>query len=276
MHDAGYQTTDTLDKRRQEKLQSRSYIGDHAGDQLRETLNKARQHDLQTRQQVVCKGVDAVDDILHQLVQIKILIAHAGQKVAPRRLHGVGAALDGGGRLFGGRAGNTHLRLHHMDSVHDIRVAGEVVFDAGNLLRISQQPLHFLFRAAVAQLQIVQHGVVLFGKALIGILDAGHVRAHLVGVIRHIRDRAVRFLGRSLRVAAQRLQQGCGEAGDGLHVLVRAQAGSLVGVVGILLHLRGGLLEQGVHAADQLLLLGKAHNGLLAEIHKRCGSLLDS
>ena len=257
-------------------LHGRAHIGHQPVYKLCHALRKARQHSLQARQQVVGVGAHAVHHILHQLVQIQILVAHASQEIAPGGLHGVGAALDGGSRLLCGRAGNAHLCLHHMDSVHDIRVAGEVVFDAGDLLRVSQQPLHFLLRSAVAQLQVVQHGVVGLGEALIGVLDAGHVRAHLIGVVGHVRNSLVGLPSRCGRVAAQRLQQGCGEAGDGLHVLVRAQTGSLVGVVGILLHLRGGLLEQGVHAADQLLLLGKAHNGLLAEIHKRCGGLLDS
>ena len=83
--------------------------------------------------------------------------------------------------------------------------------DAGDRLRIGKQPLHFRFRAAVAELQVVQHRVVLLGKALICRLDHGHIRAHFVGVVGHIRNRHVGILDCLFGVAAKRLDQTCGE-----------------------------------------------------------------
>lgn len=59
--------------------------------------------------------------------------------------------------------------------------------------------LHFLLCAAVAQLEVIEHRIVLLGKALVGILNGGHIRAHLVGVIGHIRDCHIRIFGRLSR-----------------------------------------------------------------------------
>ena len=272
-----------MHKGREQRLHGGADIGHQPIHELCHAPCKARQHDLQPFLQVVGIDAHAVRHILHQFVQIQILVAHAGDKVAPRRLHGVGAALDGRGCFIGSSSSNIQMLLHHRNGVNDV-AKGQIPGINRNiqlflLLRhgggFSNKPLHLALGATIAQLQVVQHGVVGLGKALIGVLDALHVRAHFIGIVRHVRDGLVGLLRRCGRVAAQRLQQGCGEAGDGLHVLVRAQTGSLVGVVGVLLHLRGGLLEQSVHAADQLLLLGEALDGLFAQIDKRSARLLD-
>ena len=107
-----------------------------------------------------------------------------------------------------------------MNGFHHICIGGDVILDAGYLFRIGKEPLHFLLCAAVAEFQVVQHRIVLLGKALVGVLDGGHIRAHLIGVIGHIRNGHVSVFHSFFGIAAERLNQACGEAGDRLHVVV--------------------------------------------------------
>ena len=154
-----------------------------------------------------------------------------------------------------------------MDGFHHICVGGNVVLDTGYLLRIGKQALHFLLCAAVAQLEVVEHRVVLLGKTLIGILNGGHIRAHLIGVIGHIRDCHIRILCGFLGITAERLDQACGEARDRFHVLIGRESCRFVCVGGIPLDLLRGVLEQGIHAADQLLIVCIGSDDLFAELH---------
>ena len=154
-----------------------------------------------------------------------------------------------------------------MNGFHHICVGGNVVLDTGYLLRIGKQSLHFLLCAAVAQLEVVEHRVVLLGKALVGILNGGHIRAHLVGVIGHIRDCHIRILCGFLGIAAERLDEACGKARDRLHVLVGGKSCRFVCVGGVPLNLLRGVLEQSVNAADQLLIVCISGNDLFAELH---------
>ena len=71
------------------------------------------------------------------------------------------------GFLSGG-AGDVHACLDHMNRLDHIRIGVDVVLDARDRLRVLEQALHLGLGAAVAQLQVVQHGVVLLGKPLIG------------------------------------------------------------------------------------------------------------
>ena len=138
--------------------------------------------------------------------------------------------------------------------------------DAGDRLGIGQQPLHFGFRAAIAELQVVQHRVVLLGKALIRRLDHGHIRTHLVGVVGHIRNRHVGIFDGLFGVAAEGLDQTCGERGDRLHVFVCRQTRCFIGVCSVALQLLGIVLEQRIHAANQLLIVGVGRNNFLAQL----------
>ena len=154
-----------------------------------------------------------------------------------------------------------------MDGFHNICIGGYVVLDAGYLLRIGEQSLHFLLRAAVAQLEVVEHRVVLLGKTLVGILNGGHIRAHLVGVIGHIRDCHIRILCGFLGIAAERLDEACGEARHRFHVLIGRESCRFVCVGGVPLNLLRGVLEQSVNTADQLLVVSIGGNDLFAELH---------
>ena len=118
--------------------------------------------------------------------------------------------------------------------------SGELDYDG---VRVLDEALHLLLGAAVAELQVVQHRVVLLGKTLVGILNGGHIRAHLVGVIGHIRDCHIRILCGFLGIAAEGLDQACRERGDRLHVLVGRKSCRFVCVGGIPLDLLRGVLE---------------------------------
>ena len=154
-----------------------------------------------------------------------------------------------------------------MDGFHHIRIRGDVVLDTGYFLRIGKQSLHFLLRAAVAQFEVVEHRVVLLGKTLIGILNGGHIRAHLIGVVGHIRDCHIRILCGFLGIAAEGLDEACGKARDRLHVLVGGKSCRFVCVGGVPLDLLRGVLEQGVNAADQLLIVRIGSDDLFSELH---------
>ena len=124
---------------------------------------------------------------------------------------------------------------------------------AGEFLGILQQTLHLGLRAAIAQLEVVQHGVILLGKPLIGVLDVLHGGAHLVGVVGHVHHSHVGQIGSRLGVLAHAGQQAGGKAGGLLHVVVGRQAHGLVGLGSVGLNGVGAVLEQRFHTAQALL-----------------------
>ena len=90
-----------------------------------------------------------------------------------------------------------------MDRLDHIGIARYIKLDARDLFRIGQQALHLLFCAAISQLEIIKHGIILLGKALICVLNGLHIRAHLVGIIRHIEDRLISQTSGLLGIAAE-------------------------------------------------------------------------
>ena len=82
---------------------------------------------------------------------------------------------------------------------------GDVELLTGQLLRVTQQPLHFLLRTAVTELEVVQHGIVLHGESTVRILDKLKVCTHFVRVVGHIHNRAVRIGCSLVSVVAERL-----------------------------------------------------------------------
>ena len=129
----------------------------------------------------------------------------------------------------------------------------DIIFLAGDLFRVREKSLHLRLCSTIAQLQVVKHGVVLFRKTLIGVLNILDIRAHLVCIIRHIDDRLIGSLRRFLRVSVQRLQQGRRERRCLFHVLIRGNARSFERVIGILDHFIGAILEQRLDASNRLL-----------------------
>ena len=123
----------------------------------------------------------------------------------------------------------------------------DIVFHSGQLLRVGEKPFHLGLRAAVAELEVVEHGVVLLRKPLICIRYSLHRRAHLVGVVGNVCNCHIRRDGRSLRPgcrSVKALLQRSGKAGDGLHVGIGAESGCGVSVGGVLQHgILGGLVR---------------------------------
>ena len=110
--------------------------------------------------------------------------------------------------------------------------------------------MHFLFRTAVPELEVIEHCIVLLCKAGVCVLNGGHVRAHFVGVVGHIRNCHVRILGGFLRVSAEGGNKARRKARHGFHVLVGGKPGGLVCVVRILHYLTGAILKERLNAAD--------------------------
>ena len=104
-------------------------------------------------------------------------------------------------------------------------------------------------------------------KALVGILNGGHIRAHLVGVIGHICDCHIRILCGLFGIAAERLDEACGEARDRFHVLIGRESCRFVCVGGIPLNLLRGVLEQSVNTADQLFIVSIGGDDFFAELY---------
>ena len=158
-------------------------------------------------------------------------VARSVHKVVPGGLGRGHGALQGLGGLLGGRSRDPHFLLDHMDRLVDVVQVVDVILDARQLLSIGQQSLHLGLRAAVAQLQVVQHGVVLFCEALVRVLDHIHGRAHFVRIVGHVDDGHVRHLGGLLSVSAEGLEQGRREARDRAHVVVGRHSCRFVGAI---------------------------------------------
>ena len=153
-------------------------------------------------------------------------------------------------RLFRRRPRNVHFRLDNVNSVDNVRVARNIVLYAGELLRVLEEPLHFLFRTAIPELEVIEHGIVLLCKAGVRILNRGHVRAHFVSVVGHVRNCHVRIFRGFLRVPAEGGDKARGKPGHGFHILVCREPGGLVCVVRILHYLTGAILKERLNAAD--------------------------
>ena len=183
--------------------------------------------------------------------------------------------MDCGRCLRSRRAGDAHLRLHIVNCINNVSIAVDAVICELALCGIQSvcivdQALHFLFCAAVAKLQVVQHGIVLLGKSLIGVLNRGHVRAHFVGVVGHIRNSRVRLFRCHFCVAAKGLEQRRRKACHGVHVLISRHTGRFVCICGVLLHLLGASLEKRVNAADKLFIVGIFRNSSFCK-HNNAG-----
>ena len=214
--------------------------------QLRDTLQHVADHGQQVALQ---EGLGRVGQRLQGLCQVGTG-GPVRQHILGSGFHGSKAAGQGGGGLLGCGAGDVHLLLDDVDGAVHVGQVTQVVLDAGDLLSILQQALHFSLRAAVAQLQVVQHGVVLLGKALIGVLDILHGAAHFVGVVGHVHHGHVGQLGRGIGVLAHAGKQAGGKAGGLLHVVVGGQAHGLVGLFGVVEHDLLGLHQGRIFILD--------------------------
>ena len=277
-HERGHCRRDKLRKQGQKRFQHlREQFGDcfqqcgqqftHSRQQSVQRRGQSRHDVLDDRCDVCHHGLEGVNHVVAQQLHVSVRIAEAYDEVRHGGFQRIDRAGNGGFRFFCGRTRNIHTFLHDVNGFHNICIGRYVVFNAGYLLRIGKQSFHFLLRAAVAQLEVVEHGVVLLGKALVGILNGGHIRAHLVGVIGHIRDCHIRILCGLFGIAAERLDEACGEARDRLHVLVGRESCRFVCVGGIPLNLLRGVLEQSVNTADQLFIVSIGGDNFFAELY---------
>ena len=163
--------------------------------------------------------------------------------------------MNGGACLLRRCACDAHFRLNHMNSLYNIGIGRKVIFYAAELFRIRKQALHFLLRAAIAELEVIEHGIVLLGKALICVLYGFHCSTHLIGVIRHIRNGKVCRRSRLFRIPIQTLQQACRKARNGFHIFICGQTRSFIRIIRISLNRVCAVLEQRFHAADQLFIV---------------------
>ena len=158
-----------------------------------------------------------------------------------------------------------------MDGRDHVGIGGNIILDAGDFRSVIEKALHLLFGAAIPELQVVEHGVVLLREALVRVFDAGHVRAHLVGIVGHVGDGHVGVLRRLLGVTTEGGNQSRGEARHRLHVLVGGNTGGFVCVVRIILHSLRRVFEERINAAYQLFILCVGFDDFLAH-RQSCGA----
>ncbi|MPM71300.1 hypothetical protein SDC9_118264 [bioreactor metagenome] len=250
---------------------------DHRGQQRGEQFPNRLQNPIQGGGQggdnVFNDRRDILDHVLtrfhhvaDQQLNIRVRVAQPRRQVADGGLHPGDGAADGLGRFLGGRARNAHFRLNDVNGrVYIVQIA-DVVLLSGQLFGVRKEPLHLGFCAAVAELEVVEHRVILLGKALIGVLNRRNACAHFVGVVRHVGNRRIRRLGRLGGVAAEGLDEAGRKARDRLHVLIGGHSGGLKSVGGIALDSRAGILEQRVHAAHQLFVVRVSGDDFLAKL----------
>ena len=212
--------------------------------------------------QVVDDVVRSCSEGVGQLVGV----ARSVHKVVPGSLGRSHGALQSLGGFLGSRAGDPHFLLDHVDRLVDVVQVVDVILDARQLLSIGQQSLHLGLRAAVAQLQVVQHGVVLFCEALVRVLDHIHGRAHLVRIVGHVDDGHIRHFGGFLSVSAEGLEQGRREARDRAHVVVGGHSRRLVGAISCGDDSVSRVAEQRLDAAHVLFESAHAVEGRLPEV----------
>ena len=225
--------------------------------QRRDHLADAADNRLDTRNDVAGCGRCTADQIVNELFKILLIISDADKQICERCLCHCDRSADRFSCFSGSRAGDAHFRLNDVDRLHDIRITVKIILDTGDRLRISKQPLHLRFRTAIAELQVIEHRVVLLCESLIGVLDALHAGAHLVRIVCHVRDCTVCDL-RSLRsIAVQRCDQRRRKARDRIHVLILRHSGSSERFSRILHH--------GILCGDQVIILALDRIDCLAD-----------
>ena len=198
------------------------------------------------------EGGSGGDQLLHGAGHIPA-DGHIPQQVLRGGFHCGEGAAEGLAGFLGRCPRHAQVFLDGVDGIIYIGQVVDVVLGASKLLCVRQEPLHLLFGAAVPQLQVVQHSIVLLGEALVSVLDGLHIGAELVCVVRHVDQGHVRDGGRLCGVTAQAADQRGGEAGHLLHIGVGGEARCAECCVRIGLYHTGIFLEQGLHAADALL-----------------------
>ena len=161
---------------------------------------------------VLGHGAYGFKKLRRELAEIHVVAPEAREEVRPRGLGHADGAGYGGGRLFRRGAGDAHLLLNRVDGLHDVGIGldgeiGGLALLGAELVGVRDEALHLLLSAAVPELQVVEHREVLLGEALVGVLHALHVGAHLVDVVRHVDHGHVGVLRRLGGVSAHRLHE---------------------------------------------------------------------
>ena len=156
-----------------------------------------------------------------------------------------------------------------MDCGINVAQVVDVVFDPAELFRVGEQTLHLGLRAAISELEVVKHGVVLFCEALVCCLQGADVGAHLGGVVRHVHDCNIRSLDRLLRITAEALFQSSAEADGLLGVGVRRDA-SFCGFFCEGFRLSGCLAVDRLQAAEALFKRAARFKGVLEDFPDSC------
>ena len=208
---------------------------------------------LRTGQDVPGSGLEARHKVLAELVEILRIIRHTHQEIVPRSLCRSDRTGDGLARLPCSRAGDAHLLLHGVNCLHDVGIARDIVLHAGQSRCRFEQALHLLLGAAVAELQVVEHGKVALRKAGVSVLNGVERRAHFVGVVRHVTHCHVGQVCRLLHVTAEGIHHRRSGRRCSLHVVVHAHASALEGSRSVCFDRIRRITKERLHAACELL-----------------------
>ena len=166
-----------------------------------------------------------INEIVYQAVKISRRVCKTYKQILPCCLYCSGRTLYSFGGFLCGSPCEAYMLLHfmngsdHIGKVFNGKVCGFSV-RLSPRVHIVNKPLHLFLCAAVPQLEIVQHGVVLLCEALISILYRLYRCAHLVCVVGHINDSLISDPCRFFSVAAEGVYKGSRKGCDLLHVLV--------------------------------------------------------
>ena len=72
--------------------------------------------------------------------------------------------------------------------------------------RIVNEPSHLCLSATVAKLEVIQHGVVLLSKPLVGVLNVPDVGAELRSVVGHVHHGDISQISSLFSIATQTLE----------------------------------------------------------------------
>ena len=153
-------------------------------------------------------GDTSVKQLFDRLFDVAVRLADFGQQICPRGFCGRHRAFDCRRGLTGCGTGYLLFFLNLLDCLHDVgkAVDGQVARLAVRLtplVRVVNETLHLLLGSAVAELEVVEHRVILFGKAVEGVGDVLGRRAEGVDVVAHSTHGDVGHIGGFLSVPAQ-------------------------------------------------------------------------
>ena len=162
-----------------------------------------------------------------------------------------------------------------MDGFDDVGIRVNIVLHSANRTSVSEELLHPCAGARISQSEIIEHGEVSSTETPVCVLNGFHIRAELVGVVRHVDHGHVRQLCRSCLVSFNSGDHGgrCGDGAlhEGVHVLPRCHRGRLR----IFHHLCGGIAVQRLDTACELFKFRVSIYGLCGDSADTCRDCTD-